>query len=108
MSFAIWSYPTRMVFGPGSARQTGQEAKGLMPDRALIVTDPGVIAAGLLRSVEASLAEQKIQTRIFSGLSSNPTEAEVEAGASAYRDFAAQGVVAVGGGAAMDVAKLIV
>lgn len=79
-----------------------------MPERALIVTDPGVIAAGLLRAVEASLAEQKIQTRIFSELSSNPTEAEVEAGASAYLSFKAQGVIAVGGGAAMDVAKLIV
>jgi alcohol dehydrogenase class IV len=73
-----------------------------------LVTDKGVVQAGLTRPVEASLAAHAIESRIFSNLSSNPTEAEVEAGVAAYRDAGAEGIVAVGGGAAMDVAKLIV
>ncbi len=108
MSPTIWSYPTRILFGAGSARLSGQEAKSFVSDRILLVTDPGVVSAGLTRAVEASLEAQGIRSQIFSELSSNPTEAEVEAGAEAYRSAGAQGVVAVGGGAAMDVAKLIV
>src|SRR5688572_29517751 len=108
MSVTYWSYPTRILFGAGSAKLSGQEAKALMPDRVLLVTDRGVVEAGLTRAVEASLEAQGIRTRIFDDLSSNPTEAEVEAGAEAYRSMDAQGVVAVGGGAAMDVAKLVI
>ncbi len=108
MSVTYWSYPTRILFGAGSAKLSGQEAKALMPDRVLLVTDRGVVDAGLTRAVEASLEAQGIRARIFADLSSNPTEAEVEAGAEAYRSMDAQGVVAVGGGAAMDVAKLVI
>jgi alcohol dehydrogenase class IV len=108
MSVTYWSYPTRILFGAGSAKLSGQEAKALMPDRVLLVTDRGVVDAGLTRAVEASLEAQGIRARIFADLSSNPTEAEVEAGAEAYRSMDARGVVAVGGGAAMDVAKLVI
>ncbi|HKO93711.1 MAG TPA: iron-containing alcohol dehydrogenase, partial [Polyangiaceae bacterium] len=108
MSTTIWSYPTRILFGAGSAKACGQEAKALELGRVLLVTDPGVVNAGLTRTIEAALAAEGIQVGRFSELSSNPTEAEVEAGAAAYRSQNAQGVVAVGGGAAMDVAKLIV
>lgn len=105
---AIWSYPTRIIFGAGSAAQTGKELKSFVARRVLLVTDPGVLEAGLTRAVESSLAESAIESQTFSKLSSNPTEAEVEAGVEAYRSAGAEGIVAVGGGAAMDVAKLIV
>lgn len=108
MAFTVWSYPTRIVFGAGSAAQIGAEVEALGTGRVLLVTDKGVSDAGLARVVEASLEARGIQSRTFSELSSNPTEAEVEAGAEAYRAAGAAGVVAVGGGAAMDVAKLIV
>ena len=108
MSTTIWSYPTRILFGAGSAKACGQEAKALELARVLLVTDPGVVNAGLTRTIEAALAAEGIQVARFSELSSNPTEAEVEAGAAEYLRQGAQGVVAVGGGAAMDVAKLIV
>jgi 4-hydroxybutyrate dehydrogenase len=108
MASVIWSYPTRIIFGAGSAAQTGREAKSFVQRRVLVVTDPGVLGAGLTRAVEASLAESGIESQTFSKLSSNPTEAEVEAGVEAYRSAGAEGIIAVGGGAAMDVAKLIV
>lgn len=108
MSLSIWSYPTRILFGAGSARLSGKEAKSIVAERVLLVTDAGVVSAGLTRPVEESLAAEGLQSTLFAGLSSNPTEAEVEAGVQAYRSAGARGVVAVGGGAAMDVAKLIV
>jgi 4-hydroxybutyrate dehydrogenase len=107
MAIAVWSYPTRIVFGAGSAAEAGREAKNFVSSRVLLVTDAGVLQAGLARVVQASLEASAIQSQTFSALSSNPTEAEVEAGVLAYRAARAEGVVAVGGGAAMDVAKLI-
>jgi 4-hydroxybutyrate dehydrogenase len=107
MAPAIWSYPTRIIFGAGSASHTGREVKNFVQRRVLLVTDQGVIDAGLTRAIESSLAESALESQTFSKLSSNPTEAEVEAGLQAYRSAAAEGIVAVGGGAAMDVAKLI-
>ena len=107
MASTVWSYPTRIVFGPGSAAQVGAEAKSFVSGRVLLVTDRGVIEAGIAKTVQASLEEHALECRIFSELSSNPTEAEVEAGLVAYRAAGAEGIVAVGGGAAMDVAKLI-
>jgi 4-hydroxybutyrate dehydrogenase len=107
MATAVWSYPTRIVFGAGSAAEAGREAKNFVSSRVLLVTDAGVLQAGLVRAVQASLEASAIQSQTFSALSSNPTEAEVEAGFAAYRAAKAEGVVAVGGGAAMDVAKLI-
>ncbi len=107
MASTVWSYPTRIVFGPGSAAQSGAEAKNFVSGRVLLVTDRGVIEAGIAKIIQASLEEHALESRVFSELSSNPTEAEVEAGLVAYHAAGAEGIVAVGGGAAMDVAKLI-
>ena len=108
MSISIWSYPTRILFGAGSVKACGAEARALGLDRVLLVTDPGVLQAGLHQAVEASLTASGISFEIFSQLSSNPSEAEVEAGAAAYQRSGARGALALGGGAPMDVAKLIV
>jgi alcohol dehydrogenase class IV len=108
MASTVWSYPTRIVFGAGSAAQSGAEAKNFVSGRVLLVTDRGVVEAGLAKGVEASLRAHAIESRIFADLSSNPTEAEVEKGVEAYRAAGAEGIVALGGGAAMDVAKLII
>jgi alcohol dehydrogenase class IV len=108
MALSVWSYPTRIVFGPGSAAQTGAEAKNFVSGKSvLLVSDRGVVDAGLTKGVEASLEANALQSRLFADLSTNPTEAEVEAGVEAYRAAGADGIVAVGGGAALDVAKLI-
>jgi alcohol dehydrogenase class IV len=105
---SIWSYPTRILFGPGSSSAIGAEAHGVGMQRALIVSDPGVAGAGLLEAAQQSLERQGIVWRLFTRVSTNPTEAEVDSGTDAYREHAAEGVVAIGGGAPLDVAKLIV
>jgi 4-hydroxybutyrate dehydrogenase len=107
MAAVVWNYPTRIVFGEGAIAELAAEARALGMKRALIVTDPGVVKAGLLGFVERALAAADVSHACFDGISSNPTEAEAAAATAAYRAAKADGVVAVGGGAALDVAKLV-
>jgi alcohol dehydrogenase class IV len=104
---AIWSFPTRIVFGSGEARRTGDEAKALGIGRALLVTDRGVLEAGLVERVHASLTAAGVQVAVWSGVEANPTEANIREGSAAYRAQGASGVIALGGGSALDAAKLV-
>lgn len=104
---SVWNFPTRIVFGAGEARRAGEEARALGIDRALIVTDPGVVAAKLSDGVQESLQAAGIATVLYSEVESNPTEANIAGGARAFSDHRANGVVAIGGGSALDAAKLI-
>ncbi len=84
--------------GPRLAQRHGRGA------RLLLVADPGV--AALAERVEAALAEAGLEASRFEGLSSDPTAAQVDAAAAAARELAAAAVVGLGGGSALDVAKL--
>src|SRR2546423_1281493 len=80
-----FSFPTNIVFGPGAVREIGPLAKQLGGTKALIVTDPGVAAAGLTAPVRDSLTEAGIACSLYEGVDPNPTEANVEGGVDAYR-----------------------
>lgn len=105
---AIWAFPTRIVFGVGQVRTLGEEARSSRITAALVVTDPGVLGAGLCEPVLESLRTAGIRSAVFSGVHGNPTESDIEEGARAYAEHGADGVVAVGGGSALDAGKLIV
>lgn len=104
---STWSFPTRILHGEGAVELVGAEARSLGGRRALIVTDPGVRAAGLLTRIEASLDAAGIAYEVFDGVSSNPLEAEALSGAAAFRDAGADMILGVGGGSALDVSKLV-
>lgn len=103
----VWSFPTRVVFGEGVATHVGREAVSLGAKRALLVSDAGVISAGLLERVVSALDEADIPHETTSEISSNPLEAEVLSAARAYEDTGADIVIGVGGGSVLDVAKAI-
>jgi 4-hydroxybutyrate dehydrogenase len=103
---AIWSFPTRIVFGVGEVARLADEAAAAGMGRPLIVTDAGVEHNGLLEPVLASL-KGKLDAGTFAGVEGNPTEANIEAGARAYTAHRADGVIALGGGSPMDAGKLI-
>ncbi|HEY3234216.1 MAG TPA: iron-containing alcohol dehydrogenase [Polyangiaceae bacterium] len=104
---AIWNFPTRIVFGLGESQRTGEEAASLGIQRALLVTDTGVVSAGLTDGVLTSLSRSGIKVHTFAGVDSNPTEQNIEDGANAYAAHRADGVIALGGGSPIDAAKLI-
>ena len=104
---SIWSFPTRLLFGVGAVRQTGAEARRAGGSRALIVTDPGVVAAGLLTPVQSALRSAEIPFEVFSKVDPNPVEKNVHDGVAAFRAAKADIIVAVGGGSPLDVGKLI-
>jgi 4-hydroxybutyrate dehydrogenase len=106
MSLSYWSFPTRIVYGNGAIKELGNIAKGL-GDTALIVTDPGVVKAGVIEAVKKSLDAAGVKHETFDGVHPNPYEADVDAGVAAYRKANAKLVVAVGGGSPLDVGKLI-
>ena len=104
---AIWSFPTRIVFGPGASSTVGDEAKALGIQRLLIVTDPGVERAGLAAPIRTSLEKAGIAVATYTGVDGNPTEENIEGGTRAYAEHRADGVLALGGGSPMDAGKLI-
>jgi 4-hydroxybutyrate dehydrogenase len=104
---AIWSFPTRVLFGAGAVREVGPEAKRLGATRALIVTDKGVVRAGLTSSIEESLRANGVAPLVFDDVLGNPVEKNVHDGVAAFRESQADLVVAVGGGSPLDVGKLV-
>jgi choline dehydrogenase len=95
--------PTRLVHGPGALAQLGDALAGLAVTRPLLVTDPGVAAAGL---VDRAL-EHLDDPIVFDEVRPNPDIALVDRGAEVYRESGADGLVALGGGSSIDTAKSI-
>jgi alcohol dehydrogenase len=99
--------PTRVFFGRGVAGQAGARAAGLGMHRVLLVTDPGVHAAGLADPVRDHLIAARLEVAVFQQVEPNPRDVDCLAGADLAADFAADGFAAVGGGSAIDTAKCI-
>lgn len=98
------SYLTTIQFDHGAIRTLPDELAAIGVARPLLVTDKGIAAAGLLDKVYAVLPGGA-GTPLFDDTPPNPTEAAVLAGVRAYRDSNCDGLVAIGGGSSIDLAK---
>jgi alcohol dehydrogenase len=96
---------TRLVYGPGSLRRLGELTRECGGKRVLLVTDPGLEAAGHPQRALASLREANLEVFVFDGVEENPTTRHVEACVAAARAARIDFLVAVGGGSSMDCAK---
>ena len=94
-----------IIFGAGALGLAGRYARGFDAKRALLVSDPGVAAAGWTKAVQSVLADSGVECLTFLGVSPNPRETEVGRGIEALRDADCDLVVAVGGGSPLDCAK---
>jgi 4-hydroxybutyrate dehydrogenase len=102
---ALITYLTRIQFDFGAIKLLPDELKLLGVKRPLIVTDRGVVAAGLAERVQAAMGLPP--AGLYDKTPANPTErASVEA-AGLYKSVGADGIVAVGGGSSMDLAKAV-
>ena len=100
---AFINYVTQIQFEFGAIALLAQECQRVGITRPLIVTDPGVKAAGILDKALAALGS--IEHSVFDQTPSNPTEAAVRAAAAQYKSGRCDGLIAVGGGSAIDCAK---
>ncbi len=96
---------TRIVFGPGRVAEVGQEAAALSDGAVLLITDAGLVAAGLADRVAGIVKAAGRECTVFSAISSNPRDAECRAAADAALAAGAGAIVGLGGGSAIDVAK---
>lgn len=97
-------YITDIHFDFGAAKALGELCAAHGISRPLVVTDKGVVAAGVAEQALAAIAG-KLQTAVFDETPGNPTEAAVDKAAALYRDHKADGIIAVGGGSSIDLAK---
>lgn len=96
---------TRIVFGSGRLDQLGKLASELGARRALVVSDPGVVAAGHTQRGIDYLQQAGIETFLFHELHENPTTEDVDAGLRLAKRYDPQLIVGLGGGSSMDCAK---
>ncbi|MGB4367480.1 MAG: iron-containing alcohol dehydrogenase [Acetomicrobium sp.] len=99
--------PTRIEYGVGVASKLGEEVRLLKAQKVSLITDPGIIKAGLLDKITSILKEEKLLYNVFDGVDPNPKDRNVERGAQVVRSFEADAMVAVGGGSVIDCAKAI-
>ncbi|TFI57662.1 iron-containing alcohol dehydrogenase [Sphingomonas parva] len=104
---ANWNYPTAIRFGAGRIAELADACRAAGMQRPLLVTDPSLAAMEMVQAAIAANQAAGIDTGLFSAISANPTGADVEAGLAAYRAGGHDGVIAFGGGSALDVGKLV-
>ena len=96
---------TRIVFGPNKVDTLGELAGEMGIRRALLVSDPGIVAAGHAERGLSALRKAGIDVHLFDGVKENPTTDNVEAGLALARRYDPELLVGVGGGSSMDCAK---
>jgi alcohol dehydrogenase class IV len=104
-----WSFYSsgEIIFGRGSARRTGEVVRELGAARACLITDPGLVAAGLHEPVLSALHGAGVQADLHDGGQPKPTIEAVTASAAALEDRGYEALVALGGGSNIDLAKAV-
>jgi alcohol dehydrogenase class IV len=102
-----WNYPTKVRFGAGRIKELSRACEALGIKRPLLVTDPGLAKLPMIAEAVAALKAADLAAAVFSDVKSNPIGRNVDDGVAAYRRGGHDGVIAFGGGSALDAGKAI-
>lgn len=102
-----WNYPTAIRFGAGRIRELPEACSELGIQRPLLVTDPGLAGLPMVDSALESCRSAGLGCEVFADVQGNPVEVNVTAGVAAFGAGGHDGVIAFGGGSALDVGKAI-
>lgn len=106
LAFAV-TWPPNVTFGAGAVASLGDRARAMGGRKALLVTDPGLVAIGLADKVAGFLRASGIEADVFGKVKPNPTMAEVTEGVARVSSGGHDFIVALGGGSSIDAAKVI-
>jgi len=104
---ANWNYPTNIRQGVGRIAELASCCKELAMQKPLLVTDPGLVDLPMILDAVKACKNDGLDCEIFSGIVGNPTGENVEQGVKAFQKGNHDGVIAFGGGSALDAAKAI-
>src|SRR5262245_52162662 len=102
-----WNYPTSIRFGAGTIRELPAACGELGMRNPLLVTDAGLAKLDMVRNAVEACRAAGLGCAVFSDVKPNPVEENVTAGVNAYRANSHDGVIAFGGGSALDTGKAI-
>ncbi|MDJ0855476.1 MAG: iron-containing alcohol dehydrogenase [Desulfobacterales bacterium] len=102
-----WNYPTAIRFGAGRIRELPDACREMGMTRPLLVTDPGLAALPMIADAVAGCRGAGLGCELFADIQGNPVAANVDAGVAAFRAGGHDGVIAFGGGSALDVGKAV-
>src|SRR2546426_732926 len=104
MSLTTFSFPTTTLFGVGALAELSERCRRLGIRRPLVVTDPGLLSTDAFSALETTLdgARQGRDWFVYSGVHPNPVEKDVREAAAVFSEHGCDGVIAVGGGSALD------
>jgi len=106
-SITSWNFPTSIKIGPGSLNQISGICKDLKILKPLIVTDKNLQNNGIMQDLKNKLVNSSIPLNIFSKVDPNPTEKNLNDGLKILKNGGFDGIIAFGGGSALDLGKLL-
>jgi alcohol dehydrogenase len=96
-----------VIFGIGTLTEVGGAIRRVGGHRPMLISDPGVLAAGWVDRALPHLADVRVRSWLWHDLTPNPKEFEVEAAFAGYREHGCDALLAIGGGSCIDVAKAV-
>ena len=104
---ANWNYPTSIRVGVGRVKEIAEVCLSLGMNAPLLVTDPGLARLSMIHEVIEQCQTAGLRVRLYHEIKTNPTYEHVSFGVTSYREGEHDGVIAFGGGSALDVGKAI-